>query len=99
MFSKQDKTKISKKAQMDEELKTASSKVDAFYKELHSINIELKAMTEHEAKITNPNQKQFTIIGDLTLIRPGFSVSPQARGGRNLPTRLMNFYCPIFHPN
>ena len=63
MFSKQDINKSSKKAQKDEEHQTACSKVDAFYKELHSINVELKEMTEHEANITNSSQRQSTIIG------------------------------------
>ena len=59
---------------MDEEYKTAFTKVDGFYKELHSINTELKEITEHNAVITNPNQKrQISIIADLNLFQKQIS--------------------------
>ena len=62
--------KKSKEDQMDEEYKTAFTKVDGFYKNLHSINTELKQITEHNAVITNPNQKrQISIIADLNLFQ------------------------------
>ena len=67
-ISKKDKKK-SKKAQLDEEFQNACSKVDGFYKKLYSINSELKELTEHNAIITNPNERQRIIIGDFKLFK------------------------------
>ena len=72
-ISKKDKKK-SKKAQLDEEFQTARSKVDGFYKKLYSINSELKELTEHNAIITNPNERhRIGIIGDFKLFNEQIS--------------------------
>ena len=70
--NKQNKKK-SKKAQKDEEYQTAFTKIDGFYKELHSINTELKEMAEHNAVITNPKQREKTCIDDLNLFKEQIS--------------------------
>ena len=72
-ISKKDKKK-SKKAQLDEEFQTACSKVDGFYKKFHSINSELKEITEHNAIISNPNESQRIIIGDFKVFKEQISL-------------------------
>ena len=59
-ISKKDKEKkkLSKKAQFDEEFQTAFTKVDGFYNKLHSMNSELKEITEHNAIIDNPKTER-----------------------------------------
>ena len=59
------KKKSSKKAQMNEEFQTACTKLDGFYMKLHSINSELKGITEHKALIINPDERHKFIIGDF----------------------------------
>ena len=70
--NKQNKKK-SKKAQKDEESKTAFRKIDVFYKELHSMNNELKEITEHNTVFTNPNKKQRSKIADLNIFQQQIS--------------------------
>ena len=67
------KKKSSKKAQFKEELQTACTKLDGFYMKLHSINSELKGITEHKALIINPDERHKFIIGDFKLFKEQIS--------------------------
>ena len=69
----QKKQKSSKKAQLNEEFRTACTKLDGFYMKLHSINSELKGITEHKALITNPDERQEIIICDFKLFKEQIS--------------------------
>ena len=71
--NKQNKKNKSKKAQKDEEYKSAFTKIDGFYRELHSINTELKEMAEHNTVITNPKQREKNLIDDLKLFKEQIS--------------------------
>ena len=61
MFSCIGKKKPSKRFQ------AVSTKVKEYYKTFHSINSELKEITEHKAAITDPNQYKRWILNDFKL--------------------------------
>ena len=67
------KKKSSKNAQLNEEFQTACTKLDGFYMKLHSINSELKGITEHKALIINPDERHLFIIGDFKLFKEQIS--------------------------
>ena len=59
--------------QLHNDFQIAFTKIGGFYKKLHSINCELKEITEHKIVITNPDERQRSITGDFKLFKEQIS--------------------------
>ena len=63
-FGKKGKKKLSK-SQIKEEWDSVHKKIPCIYKGLYSINVQLKAITQHKTTFSNPNHQEAIITHDF----------------------------------